>query len=246
MGAGGHSVRFNGSVYEAVSAAIQRRPRLDIYHCALNDSDDGRALLGGDDAGPDRRGWERGVVLQGPVGMRWAGRLRIFRYEVRCWRDGVIPDLQYAIGGPTRITDDPDVARHILGLLAAVPALTWGRDESAVGEMWSCNSIISWLLSRAGIDTDAIRMPAQGRAPGWDAGIAVAAKASRQSSQLGAPAEKTAPPRRSPTTDTHRVQALAGVIDDATRTERFEAQDHPLFLITDRVVADLRPTARVG
>jgi hypothetical protein len=40
--------------------------------------------------------------------------------------------------------------------------------------MWSCNSIISWTLTRAGIDTEAIALPARGRAPGWDAGIAVA------------------------------------------------------------------------
>jgi hypothetical protein len=40
--------------------------------------------------------------------------------------------------------------------------------------MWTCNSIISWVLSRAGVDTGAIALPPRGRAPGWYAGVAVA------------------------------------------------------------------------
>jgi hypothetical protein len=35
LGAGGHSVRFNGKVYEAISARVARQPRCDIYHSAL-------------------------------------------------------------------------------------------------------------------------------------------------------------------------------------------------------------------
>ena len=35
LGAGGHSVRINGRVYEALAAAMQRRPRSDLYHSAL-------------------------------------------------------------------------------------------------------------------------------------------------------------------------------------------------------------------
>ena len=35
LGAGGHSVRFNGKVFEAIEAARQRRPRFDLYHAAL-------------------------------------------------------------------------------------------------------------------------------------------------------------------------------------------------------------------
>ena len=105
---------------------------------------------------------ERGVVAVGPVGTRWAGRFRIFRYEVRRWRDGVIPDLHHAIGGPVRLTDDAAVAEHILESLPLVPVLTWGRDEAGVGEMWSCNSIIAWVLSRAAVDTARDRTPASG------------------------------------------------------------------------------------
>ena len=176
LGAGGHSVRFNGIVFEAISAAIQRRPRSDIYHCALAIRLPSGLYAVEMTPVPNRRHWERGVVVEGPVGTRWAGRFRIFRYEVRRWRDGVIPDLQYAVGGPIRLSDDAVVAEHILEVLPGVPALTWGRDESGVGDMWSCNSIISWVLRRAGVDTDAIPLPARGRAPGWDAGIAVASR----------------------------------------------------------------------
>ena len=176
LGAGGHSVRFNGIVYEAVSAMLRRRPRCDIYHCALQIAvPSGRYTVEMTPV-PNRRGWERGVVVEGPVGTRWAGRFRIFRYEVRRWGDGVIPDLQHAVDEPIRLTNDADVANQILQLLPYVPALTWGRDESRVGEMWSCNSIISWVLCCADVDTVAISLPLRGRAPGWDAGIAVATK----------------------------------------------------------------------
>jgi hypothetical protein len=174
LGAGGHSVRFNGVVYETISAIIQRRPRSDIYHCALEIRTPSSAYAVEMTPVPSRPGWERGVVAEGPVGTRWAGRLRLFRYEVRCWHDGVIPDLQYAVGEPIRLTDNASVVQQFLDVLPSVPALTWGRDESRVGDMWSCNSIISWALTRAGLSVEEIPMPSGGRAPGWHAGIAVA------------------------------------------------------------------------
>jgi hypothetical protein len=62
----------------------------------------------------------------------------------------------------------------VLEQIALVPTPVWGRDELATGEMWNSNSIIAWLLSRAGIDTRAILPPAGGRAPGWNAGLVVA------------------------------------------------------------------------
>ncbi|MEY2426681.1 MAG: hypothetical protein QOI61_2253, partial [Actinomycetota bacterium] len=65
----------------------------------------------------------------------------------------------------------------ILDVLASVPTPTWGRDELATGEMWTCNSVISWTLARAGVDLATIALPPHGRAPGWDAGIAVAGRA---------------------------------------------------------------------
>ena len=174
LGAGGHSVRFNGVVYETISAIVQRRPRSDIYHCALKVRTPSGAYAVEMTPVPNNRGWTRGVVAEGAVGARWAGQLRRFRYEIRCWRDGTIPDLQYAIGGPIRVTDDALAAQRILEVLPSVPTLTWGRDESRVGDMWSCNSIVSWALTRAGLNVEHIPMPYRGRAPGWHAGIAVA------------------------------------------------------------------------
>ena len=35
LGAGGHSVRLNGRIYEAVAARLGRRPVSDLYHSAL-------------------------------------------------------------------------------------------------------------------------------------------------------------------------------------------------------------------
>src|SRR5215204_569030 len=35
LGAGGHSVRLNGKVYETLDAARRHRPRCDLYHTAL-------------------------------------------------------------------------------------------------------------------------------------------------------------------------------------------------------------------
>jgi hypothetical protein len=40
--------------------------------------------------------------------------------------------------------------------------------------MWNSNSIVSWLLTASGLDVDAMRPPAGGRAPGWTAGLVAA------------------------------------------------------------------------
>jgi hypothetical protein len=174
LGAGGHSVRFNGIVYEAVSAMIERRPRCDVYHTALEIAVPSGLFAVEMTPIPNGRGWERGVVAEGAVGTRSAGRFRVFRYEIRRWRNGAIPDLRYAVASPIRVTDDPAVAQRVLDLLPCIPTPTWGRDELRAGEMWSCNSVISWVLTRAGLDTETIPLPSHGRAPGWDAGITVA------------------------------------------------------------------------
>jgi hypothetical protein len=79
-----------------------------------------------------------------------------------------------AVESPQRLTDDPRVARCILDLMPSVPTPVWGRDELHAGEMWNSNSFIAWLIARSGINGDAIHPPAGGRAPGWDAGLAVA------------------------------------------------------------------------
>jgi hypothetical protein len=192
LGAGGHSVRLNGRVFEAVAARLARRAPCDLYHSALVvHVPEGRFVI---EQAPVRAsdGAERGVVAEGAVGSRWAGRFRIFRYEVRRWRGGIIPDVDEAIESPQRLTDDADVARRLLDLVPRVPRAVWGRDELGAGEMWNSNSVISWLLARSGLPTDVIRPPAGGRAPGWQAGLVVARRERLVTDSAGEPVAKVA------------------------------------------------------
>jgi len=126
----------------------------------------------------DAHGRERGVVAEGAVGASWAGRFKIFRYEVRCWRDGAIPDIDEAVDSPRRLAGDPAVARWVLDLAPQVPTAVWGRDELGTGEMWNSNSVVAWLLETCGLDAETILPPPGGRAPGWRAGLVVARRQS--------------------------------------------------------------------
>jgi hypothetical protein len=173
LGAGGHSVRLNGKVFEAGAAWFGRRDRCDLYHSALQVYvPEGRFVIEQAPAWSDAA--ERGVVAVGSVGARVAGHFGLFRYEVRRWRDGVIPDIAEAVESPRRLSDDRDRARRLVGLAPQVPTPVWGRDELGAGEMWNSNSTISWLLARSGLDVESIPLPVGGRAPGWSAGIVIA------------------------------------------------------------------------
>jgi hypothetical protein len=175
LGAGARVVRTSGTVYEAVSALAQRRRPCALYHSALEVIvPEGRFTIEMTPI-PDRHGERRGAVAEGAVGTRWAGRLRVFRYEIRRWRDGVIPDASQAIYDPVSLCDDLACAQRILDLVPSVPTPVWGRDDLDTGDMWNSNSVVSWLLSRGGVDTAPLRPPRGGRAPGWDAGLVVAA-----------------------------------------------------------------------
>ncbi len=167
-------VRWNGRLYEAMSARRERRPRRDLYHAALEVAVAGTRYVvemtpaWGAGHSPD------GAVATGPVGARPLGRSRLFRYEVHCWRDGAIPDRAFAVGGPRRLSEDEHTARRILDLAPAVPTAVWGRDELGTGDMWNSNSLIAWLLARAGVAAEGLDPPDGGRAPGWSAGLVVA------------------------------------------------------------------------
>ena len=167
-------MRFNGRVFEAAAARLQHRTRQALYHSALIVMVDGQRYVVEQAPIPDGRGMERGVVLEGPVGARWAGRFRVFRYEVRRWRDGVIPDIAEAVESPRRLTSDGDSARRVWEAVPHLPRPVWGRDELRTGEMWNSNSIIAWLVAAAGLPIDDIHPPRNGRAPGWHAGIVAA------------------------------------------------------------------------
>lgn len=176
LGAGGSGfVRFNGRLYEAIKARIEGRRPCAIYHTALQvHLPEGRFVLETMWPSPDGDTDSRGVVVEGAVGSQQLGRLRTFRYEVRRWSNGVLPDADEAIGGPQRVSDDADQAGRLLEMATSVPPLIWGRDQMGTGEMWNSNSVISWLLVRVGLPIERVRPPDGGRAPGWDAGISIA------------------------------------------------------------------------
>ena len=176
LGAGQHFVTWNGRVYEAVKARLERRRRLALYHSAL------QVHLGPDTyvieqtPEPDLSGERRGVVAEGPVGSRCAGRFRLFRYEIRVWRGGHIPDIAEAVDSPRRLSDDESTARHLLDVVPRVPRLVWGRDELGAGEMWNSNAVIAWVLASSGLPAETVEPPVGGRAPGWRAGLVAARK----------------------------------------------------------------------
>ena len=174
LGAGGHSVRINGRIYEAVAARIERRQPLALYHSALQVEVDGERYAIEQGPALNRMGNERGVVAEGPVGARVAGRLRLFRYEVRVWRGGLIPDIAEAVDSPRSLGEDAETARRVLAVAPRVPTYVWGRDQLGAGEMWNSNSVIAWILGRSGLDVSAITPPLGGRAPGWRAGVLAA------------------------------------------------------------------------
>jgi hypothetical protein len=179
LGAGGHSVRLSGRVFEAVAARLERRDRCDLYYSALEVSvPEGRFIIEQAAIRPSD-GLERVVVAQGVVGTQAAGRFRPFRYEIRRWRNGVIPDVAEVVDSPHRLSDDADCARRLLELVPQVPPAVWGRDELRLGEMWNSNSVISWLIACSGLDIDSIQPPSGGRAPGWRAGIVMARREQR-------------------------------------------------------------------
>jgi hypothetical protein len=183
LGAGGHSVRWNGRIFEWVAAGLDRRDPCDLYHSALEVRvPEGRFVV--EQAPAWSSGSERGVVAEGPVGARALGRFALFRYEIRLWREGVIPDVAEAVESPRRLSDGAERAQALLELVPFVPTPVWGRDELDAGEMWNSNSLVSWLLAESGLDVESIRPPAGGRAPGWQAGIVVAG---RQEARAGQP-----------------------------------------------------------
>ena len=173
VGAGGHVVRRTSAWWEGACALVARRRPRPLFHAALE------VRLGGVPYTVEMTpAWghapvERGVVATGAVGARPLGRSRLFRYEVRCWRHGLIPDRSYAVGPTVVVTRDAVATARLLRAAPAVPALTWGRRPTGAHDMWNSNSLVAWLLARAGLPADH-EPPGAGRAPGWTAGLLVA------------------------------------------------------------------------
>ena len=162
LGAGGRVVPRCGRLFECMSAWHDHRRPQPLFHSALEVAHDGTRYViemapVWSDTSPSR-----GVVVEGPVGLRPLGRLRAFRYEVRCWPGGRIPDVEWALASPQRLTDEAATVARLLAQVARVPALTWGRDDLGPGDMWNSNSLVSWLLATAGLDPDGLEPPRRG------------------------------------------------------------------------------------
>lgn len=176
VGAGGQVVRRTSRWWELIHAAVARRAPRRLFHAALEITVDGeRLVIEMAPAWSGPKSSDRGVVRTGPVGLRVLGRWRLFRYEVRCWQGGLIPDLGWAVGGPTLLTDNETLAHTLIGHVRDVPALVWGRTMGSTGDMWNSNSVVSWLIVTAGLDASTLGPPDGGWAPGWQAGLAVGA-----------------------------------------------------------------------
>ena len=176
LGAGEASpvVRWSGRAFEWLTARREHRAPQRLFHSAL-----AVHLHGVEHVIEMTPAWgqspaRRGVVGIGPVGATALGRSRFFRYEVRRWANGVIPDVDVAEGRPQRLSSDETHAQRVLDLVPEFPTSTWGRDELGAGEMWNSNSLTSWLLARSDHPTGQLCPPTGGRAPGWAAGLVVA------------------------------------------------------------------------
>ena len=192
LGAGGHSVRLNGKVFEFLAAARARRPRRDLYHAALVVGLDGARHTIEITPSPDDDRAARGVVATGAVGSRLAGRLRLFRYEVRCWRGGSIPTWPMRSAAPA---GSPPTLAPPAGC-----STSSGRADAGLGTRRAPRGRDVELQLHGRLAHRPLRAPDRelhpppgGRAPGWDAGLAVAAT---EAAGRAAGPEHEAPRRR--------------------------------------------------
>ncbi len=166
--------RWSLAAWEACDAALHRRPRKNLYHSALKmrlASGEVRTLeLTPAFAFPDAR-----PAMSGPVGFPGADRVRFLRYQMTCLATERLPDEAWTIASQ-RLAADEGLGERILAHASEVPRHTWGWRVRGTSEMWTSDSAISWLLLRAGFDARALAVPAGGRAPGWRAGLELAAK----------------------------------------------------------------------
>ena len=177
LGAGGHSVRFNGRVFEAVAAARQHRPRCDLYHAAL--VVDSAAIATRSSSRRRRTPTRRAGASSPPAPSGAATSAAGACSATRCAAGAADRSRTSARRSAARPGHRP-IRRSPGGCsISSRPSPTpvWGRDELHAGEMWNSNSVIAWLLATAGLPAERLHPPARGRAPGWDAGLVVAHRA---------------------------------------------------------------------
>lgn len=177
LGAGSRTpiVRASGWTFERLAARRSGRRPCALFHAALEVHHDGARWTIEMTPRWATPAGERGVTVTGPVFLEALGWSRFFQYEVRRWRDGVIPDRAFAVGRPKRLSSNGAQAEQLLDAVPRVPPLVWGRDALHTGEMWNSNSIVAWLLAVSGHDAATLQPPSGGRAPGWSAGVVASA-----------------------------------------------------------------------
>lgn len=112
----------------------------------------------------------RGQILEGNLGTILGAITTSVsgpRYGIRRWRNGVVEDGDNpAIAHPGRLilSRDCDTARRLLDSVPSVLTNDYSAD-------WTSNSVISWLLERAGLDAGAVTPPVGGATPSWQSGI---------------------------------------------------------------------------
>lgn len=169
VGAGTHFQKASLVLYESAAALLSRRPRQRLVHGGLACAVDGAPFtleLMPAPPGPNHR-----HEVTGPVGVALAGRLRLFRYEVCLLPNAALPDQSWAVEPPVRLTSEPAAVRAIIQASREVPAYTWGRRRPGHPEMWTSDSALAWILHRAGLQPEQLKIPSGCRAPGWFAGL---------------------------------------------------------------------------
>lgn len=160
-------------LWEAIEAARARRRRQKLFHSALKLTVDGGGVYT-IELTPAFLGSPVPPVSTGPVGIRGADRFRLFRYQLRCLPADRLPDEEWAVDSPVRLSDECGRVQRLFDISPAVPRHVWGRRVAGTREMWTSDSVISWLLVMSGIDLSRVGPPRGGRAPGWYAGLDVA------------------------------------------------------------------------
>jgi hypothetical protein len=169
VGAGTRFQRLTLNVYERLWAKLARRPRSTLVHAGLKLACGGQRFTV--ELMPAPRGRADHGEVTGPVGLRWLGRLRWFRYQVCVFERAALPDEQWVVGSPIVVASGTEAVSRLVALAKEVPAHTWGRRAPGAAEMWTSDSAISWMLVKAGLDPGACAPPSECIAPGWSAGI---------------------------------------------------------------------------
>jgi hypothetical protein len=145
VGAGTHFQRFSLILYEGMAARLARRKRATLLHAALK-------IGRGDQyftlevtpapADPNTR-----HEVTGPVGVRGADKLRLFRYQV-CLREGdTLPDEEWAVVPALRLSEDSEtVATAFARRLASTPGSRCPCFDRGSATFPRPHTNSSWLL----------------------------------------------------------------------------------------------------